>query len=96
MALDHVKRLPTTHHRENTLTWNRHKELDGISVTMETQLCLGHGAVGDEAPVALLCAVISIHMDHAPRRCGRHLIGYKHTVITNQCPSSNETAVKTM
>lgn len=71
-------------HTDDTLTWNRHKELDGISVAMEAQLCLGHGTVGDEAPIVLLRAVVSIHMDHAPRGGGRHFVCYKHTVTASK------------
>lgn len=56
-------------------TGYRDEELDGIPVSMETELGLCHGAVGDEAAAALLRAVVSVHMDHSTGRCRRHLIG---------------------
>lgn len=59
-----------------TLTWHWHKELDGISVSMKTELSLGHGTVWYEATL-LRVTVICIYVDHAPRRRGWHLIGYK-------------------
>lgn len=51
------------------------EELDGIAVSVETELGLCHGAVGDEAAAALLRAVVAVHVDHSTGRCGRHLIG---------------------
>lgn len=56
-------------------TGYRDKELDSVSVSMETQLRLGHGAVRDEAAAALLGAVVSVHVDHSAGRCRRHLVG---------------------
>lgn len=45
------------------LTRHRDKELDSITVAMEAELCLGHGAVGDEAAGRFITVVITIHMD---------------------------------
>lgn len=47
------------------LTWHRDEELDGIPVAMEAELCLRHGAVGDEAAGCPVAAVVAIHMDDA-------------------------------
>lgn len=51
------------------------EELDGITVSMETELGLCHGAVGDEAAAAFLRALVTVHMDHSPGGCRRNLIG---------------------
>lgn len=56
-------------------TGYRDEELDSIAVSMETELCLRHGAVRDEAAGALLRAVVTVHVDHSAGRCRRHLIG---------------------
>lgn len=52
------------------------EELDSITVSMETELGLRHGAVRDEAAAALLrAAVVAVHVDHAAGGRGRHLVG---------------------
>lgn len=45
------------------LTRHRDEELDSITVTMEAELCLSHGAVGNEATGQFVTAVITIYMD---------------------------------
>lgn len=52
------------------------KELDSITVSMETELSLCHWAVGDEATGALLWAIVTVYVDHSAGRCRRHLIGW--------------------
>lgn len=48
------------------LTWHRHKELDSISVAMETELSVGHGAVGHEgAGSGAVRTLVSIETDGA-------------------------------
>lgn len=51
------------------------EELDGVPVTVEAELGLCHGAVGDEAAGALLCAVVAVHLDDSSGGRGGHLIG---------------------
>lgn len=57
------------------LTRHRDEELDGITVSVETQLGLCHRAVRDEAAATLLGAVVAVHVDHATGGRRRHLIG---------------------
>lgn len=45
------------------LTRHRDEELDSITVAMEAELCLSHGAVGNEAAGRFVAVVITIHMD---------------------------------
>lgn len=59
------------------LTRYRDEELDSVTVSVETQLGLCHGAVRDEAAAALLGAVVAVHVDHTPGGCRRHLIGWR-------------------
>ncbi|KAI1233962.1 hypothetical protein IHE44_0004418 [Lamprotornis superbus] len=42
---------------------HRDEELDSITVAMEAELCLSHGAVGNEAAGRFVTVVITIHMD---------------------------------
>lgn len=56
-------------------TGHRDEELDSITVSMETELGLCHGAVGDEAAAAFLRALITVHMDHSTGGCRRDFIG---------------------
>ena len=49
------------------LTRHRDKELDSITVTVETELCLSHGAVGNKTAGRFVAVVIAIHMDDPTR-----------------------------
>jgi len=49
------------------LTRHRDKELDSIAVTMETELCLSHGAVGNKTAGRFVAVVITVHMDDPAR-----------------------------
>lgn len=49
------------------LTRHRDEELDSITVAMEAELCLSHGAVGNEAAGRFVTVVITIHVDDPTR-----------------------------
>lgn len=49
------------------LTRHRDEELDSITVAMETELCLSHGAVGNETAGRFVTGVITVHVDHSAR-----------------------------
>lgn len=50
-----------------SLTRHRDEELDSITVAVETELCLSHGAVGNEAAGRFVTVVITIHVDDPTR-----------------------------
>ena len=54
-------------------TWDGHKELDGVPVAVEGELCLGHGAVGDEAARHHLVLGVGVHPDRAARPVVQHV-----------------------
>lgn len=49
------------------LTRHRDEELDSITVAVETELCLSHGAVGNETAGRFVTVVITIHVDDPTR-----------------------------
>ena len=53
------------------MTWDRDKELDRVSVTMERELSLGHGAVGDEGAGDDSVLAVSVHSDWSSRSLAR-------------------------
>lgn len=58
---------------EDTLTWNCGKELDSISVTMEGELSLCHGTVGDKtARGDTVILVIAVHSYNPTRASTAH------------------------
>lgn len=65
------------------LTRHRDEELDSITVPMETELCLSHGAVGNETAGRFVAVVITIHMDDPTRAAALSrgwwgLVGWGH------------------
>lgn len=69
------------------LTWHRDEELDCITVAMEAELCLSHGAVRNEAAGRFVTVVITIHMDDPTRatalsRSWWSLVGWRQSKNT--------------
>lgn len=73
-AADQLKLLPQNSRTRPSqgrslliLTRHRDKELDSITVAVETELCLSHGAVGNEAAGRFVAVVIAVHVDDSTR-----------------------------
>lgn len=73
-------------------TWNSSEELDCISVAMETELCMGHGAERDKrARCHFITVFITIDTDHAAWPVGRSVgdclcfVGGKKKLIKMLC-----------